>query len=79
MKFPDARWFSDKRPNCAIENEIKNELGATNDFQYSAELQKNGMKVFNDHIRKEPKVSVSNTVVPIQTQLPGNSKYFELN
>lgn len=57
VKFSDARWFADYRPVCEIENEIKRELRATNEWEYAELLQKNAKSVFNK-IRKVPIVNV---------------------
>jgi len=55
----DNRWFSDRRPRCIIENEHKKKLGAKNDFEYAALLQQKGMEIFNETIRKKPKITVT--------------------
>lgn len=59
MKFPDVRWFADRRPVCIIEFEHMKQLNAKNDFQYAEQLQKEGMKIFDEKIRKTPKLSIS--------------------
>ncbi len=74
MKFSDARWFADYRPVCAVENQMKNELGAKNEFEYAELLQKNAEKVFAKQVRKVPDVKVNATVVIPDEQtgyLPG--------
>jgi len=58
LTLPDARWFSDKRPLCIVENEMKKRLQALNDFEYSARLQKQGEQIFSQTVRKVPKINV---------------------
>lgn len=60
MTLPDARWFSDHRPTCAIENEIQNKLGAKNIYEYSDELKKQGKQVYS-LVQKVPVVQVQST------------------
>jgi len=59
MKVTDVRWFSDKRPTCVIEYEYMKRLGAVTDRQYAAQLQKEGLKLFEEHVRKTPKLTIS--------------------
>jgi hypothetical protein len=57
MNFSDARWFSDLRPTCDVENQMKRELGAKNDFDYASKLQQNGYAIF-EKTRKVPVINV---------------------
>jgi len=62
MKFSDARWFSDKRPLCVVENEMKRKLQAVDDKQYAEKLQVSGLPLFQENIRKKPQISVTEKV-----------------
>lgn len=59
LKIADSRWFADKRPVCVIENEAKRRFEAKNDFEYAEKLQKNGLVLFEEMVRKIPKITVS--------------------
>lgn len=60
MKMSDIRWFSDNRPVCVIENEIKKKVGARDDYEYAEQLQTNkGQEVFKEQVRKVPQVDVT--------------------
>ena len=67
MTFPDARWFADRRPTCDIESLMKRQLQATNDFDYSAKLQKQGVDIYRQMVVKTPVVSVKDDTVGLIT------------
>lgn len=67
MMLPDARWFSDRRPPCDIENLMKLKLGAKSDLDYSAKLQQQAMPIFNQTVKKVPVVSVKDDTVGMKT------------
>lgn len=62
FKMSDTRWFADRRPTCIVENEYKRRLNVIDDFQYSATLQQKGLELFNEKVRKEPKITVEEKV-----------------
>jgi hypothetical protein len=57
----DIRWFADRRPRCIIENELKRQLNATDNFEYSAKLQSNGLNIYTEMVRKVPKFVIRTT------------------
>ncbi len=61
LKIADSRWFSDKRPLCIVENEVKKRLDAKNDYEYAANLQQQGIVIFEEMVRKKPKITVTST------------------
>lgn len=61
MMMSDIRWFADYRPVCVIENELKKQLGAIDEYDYAEKLQKNAVKIFDQTTRKQPKVTVKST------------------
>jgi hypothetical protein len=58
IKFSDQRWFADLRPTCDIENQLKQQLLAKDEFDYSAKLQQDAMTIYNQKIRKTPVITI---------------------
>jgi hypothetical protein len=65
VMFHDARWFSDNREQCVIENEWRTKLHTgKDDVLYSQKLQESGESIFSQVTRKEPKIQVKNIEQP---------------